>query len=167
MKKILLVAAFAVFAFSTAQSQTMKLGASASLPVGDSSDAYTFGAQVDFAYLFEINEAFQVGPMASFLYYNGDTETINFGEGTLNRDIEDALFLPIGGSARFLLEEFFFGADLGYGIGLAPSGNDGGFFYRPKVGYDFGSIGVVLSYSGIAVDGGTFSSVNAGIEFSF
>ncbi len=162
MRKILFFAAFAVFAFSTAQSQDIKLGASLSLPVGDASDGYTFGAQVDFAYLFEINEAFQVGPMASFFYYNGDSIDV----GPFSYDVDDALFLPIGGSARFLLEDFFFGADLGYGIGLAPSGNDGGFFFRPKAGYDFGSIGVILSYSGISLDGGTFSSINAGVEFS-
>ncbi len=163
MKKILLVLAVAVFSLSVAQSQNMKAGVSVGLPVGDSSDAYTVGLQADFTYLFEINEAFKVGPMASLFYYLGDK--INTPIGSFN--VDDALFLPIGGQARFLLEEFFFGADLGYGIGLSPSGNDGGIFYRPKVGYDFGSIAALISYSGITRDGGTFSSVNAGVEFSF
>ncbi len=163
MKKLFLITAVLFLAFTTAQSQNIKLGVSGALPVGDSADGYTFGAQVDFSYLFEVNEAFHVGPMASLLYYSGDE--IETPIGTF--DIEDALFLPIGGSARFSLEEFFFGADLGYGIGLSPDGNDGGFFYRPKVGYSFGTVGVILSYSGVSVDGGTFSSVNGGVEFSF
>lgn len=164
MKKIIFLAAFAILGLTAVQSQNMKLGASLSLPVGDSSDSHNFGAQVDFAYLFDINDAFHLGPMASLLYYNGDKIDIGHGLGSV--DVDDFLYLPVGGEARFLLEEFFFGADLGYAIGLSPSGNDGGFFYRPKVGYDFRSIGVVLSYSGIAANGGTFGSVNAGVEFS-
>ncbi|MAP81196.1 MAG: hypothetical protein CL526_08915 [Aequorivita sp.] len=162
MKKLLLFVAVVVLSFTTAQSQSLNLGVSAALPVGDSADGYTFGAQADFSYLFEINESFHVGPMASLLYYNGDEMDIP-GVGTF--EVDSALFLPIGGSARFLLEEFFFGADLGYGIGLSPDGNDGGFFYRPKVGYDFGSLAAILSYSGVSMDGGTFSSVNIGVEF--
>ena len=162
MKKILLFTAFAVFALNV-NAQEIKLGVSGSLPVGDADDTYIFGAQVDFSYLFEVNEAFKVGPMASLFYYKGDS--YDYGLGSV--DIDDAVFLPIGGSARFVVESFFFGADLGYGIGLSPDGNDGGFFYRPKTGYSFGMLGVVLSYSGVAVDGGTFSSINGGVEFTF
>ena len=77
------------------------------------------------------------------------------------------MFLPISASARYIIEDFSFGADLGYGIGLAPSGMDGGFFYRPKAAYNFGNIGVVLAYSGVALDGATFSSLNFGVEFGF
>ncbi|MGB3342394.1 MAG: hypothetical protein WBA61_00645 [Aequorivita sp.] len=178
MKKILLLATVVVFTLS-AQSQVMKAGVSLSLPVGDAGDISDFGGQLDFAYLFEINEAFQVGPMASFFFYNGKDFNTPIGK----IDGESLLFLPLGGSARFLLEDFFFGADLGYGIGLSPDGNDGGFFYRPKVGYNFGSLAAILSYSGISsertviVNGpfgpisssssSTFGSINAGVEFSF
>ena len=163
MKKILLIAAVAMLSFSVAQSQQMKLGVSAALPVGDADEAYGFGAQADFAYLFEINEVFFVGPSASLFYYSGK----NIDMGPYGKfKVDDAMFLPIAASARFMLEDFFFGADLGYGIGLSPSGNDGGFFYRPKVGYNFGKIGAVLSYSGVALDGSTFSSINGGVEFS-
>ncbi len=162
MKKLLLFTTVLFLAFTTAQAQNFKLGVSGALPVGDFSDGYGFGAQLDLTYLIEVNEAFHVGPMASLLYYNGSDETI-LG---ITYEIEDALFLPIGGSARFSLDEFFFGADLGYGIGISPDGNDGGFFYRPKVGYSFGNVGVILSYSGVSMDGATFSSVNGGVEFS-
>ncbi|HLV14533.1 MAG TPA: hypothetical protein VKY41_05085 [Xanthomarina sp.] len=176
MKKILLFAAFAVFAFTTVQSQNMKAGASIALPVGDAGDASSIGAQLDFAYFFDINEAFKVGPMASFFFYNG--KDYDYPGGKIKG--ESFLFLPIGGSARYIIEDFFFGADLGYGIGLSPDGNDGGFFFRPKAGYNFGSLAAILSYSGIsrkytaAVGPGysvsstsTFGSINAGVEFSF
>ncbi len=179
MKKLLLVAAFAVFAFSTTQAQQMKAGVGAMIPMGDIKDGSSFGIYGDFTYFFEINDAFLVGPQASLLYYMAKDQNGFKGD--------DAMFLPISASARYLIEDFFFGADLGYGIGLSPSEIDGGFFYRPKVGYDFGGIGVVLSYSGISskqtveIPGipelgipaqkvsatGTFSSLNLGVEFSF
>ncbi len=168
MKKLLLFAVFTVFVFTASQAQNeIKLGANAALPVGDADAGYSFGANATFAYLFSINEVFKVGPSAGFYYYFGKSEDYDTGLGTVTVKNDGAAFLPLGGEARFNLEEFFFGADLGYGIGLAPDGNDGGFYYRPMAGYNFGTIGVVLSYSGFAVDGGTFSSVNAGVEFTF
>ena len=159
MKKLLLIAAFAVCTFSTVQAQQMKAGLGAMLPMGDYDDLYSFGLYGDFTYFFEVNDAFLVGPQAGLLYY--------MGKDFNGYKPKAAMYLPISASARYLLEDFFFGADLGYGIGLSPDGNDGGFFYRPKVGYNFGSIGAILSYSGVAMDGATFSSINAGVEFSF
>ncbi|WP_205649751.1 hypothetical protein [Aequorivita ciconiae] len=165
MKKLLLVAAFAVFAFSSVQAQQMKVGVNAAIPMGDYKDLYSFGLQGDFTYFFEVNDAFLVGPQAGLLYYMG--KDVDFGYGMGSFKMDDAMFLPIGASARYLVEDFFFGADLGYGIGLAPDGNDGGFFYRPKAGYNFGSIGAVLSYSGVSMTGASFNSLNLGVEFSF
>lgn len=177
MKKILLFAAFAVFAFTTVHSQQMKVGVDAMLPMGDVKDGYSFGVGGNFTYFFEINEAFLVGPQVSLLAY--------LGKDNHGYKPDAAMFLPIAASARFVIEDFFFGADLGYGIGLSPSGNDGGFFYRPKAGYNFGPVAAVLSYSGISskrtvsINGGgiipdfkesvssTFSSLNLGVEFSF
>ncbi|SDX41546.1 hypothetical protein [Aequorivita viscosa] len=171
MKKLLLVAAFAVFAFSTTQAQQMKAGVGAAIPMGDVKDAYSFGLTADFTYFFEINEAFLVGPQASLLYY--------MGKDVNGFKPDDAMFLPIAASARYVIEDFFFGADLGYGIGLAPDGNDGGFFYRPKAGYNFGPVAALLSYSGVSSKRtvstpigsvsttSTFSSLNLGVEFSF
>lgn len=164
MKKFLLIAALALFSFNatSVQAQEMKAGVNLALPTGDFKDFYSFGIQADYSYLFEVADSFSVGPTAGLMYYMGKTMTMM----GISIDVDDALFLPIGGTARYSFDEFFVGADLGYGIGLAPSGMDGGFYYRPKAGYSFGSITAVLSYSGVSVTGGTFSSFNAGIEIS-
>ena len=76
-------------------------------------------------------------------------------------------FLPIAATGRILLaESFLLGADLGYGIGISPSGNNGGFYYRPMAGYAVSeAITIMLSYTGISLTGGTFNTVNAGVEF--
>lgn len=83
-----------------------------------------------------------------------------FGED----DFDDIQFLPVAATARLGLAVLELGLDLGYAIGLS-DGNDGGFYYRPKVGFSFFGIGLIGSYTGISVDGGTYSSVNIGAEF--
>ncbi len=167
MKKLLLFAALAVFGIGTSFAQgDVKLGINGAIPMGDFDEAYSFGVIADVAYLFDINETFKVGPMTSFLYYFGKDQEGSIGDVEIEVDADDAAFLPLGGTARFYLDEaFYFGADLGYGIGISPDGNDGGFYYRPRAAYNFGNIGIVLSYSGVALDGATFSSLNFGVEF--
>lgn len=166
MRKILLFAMFALFAMTTstmkAQEQEMLLGVNLGLPVGDWSNGYGFGAQADFQYLFSAGEGFQVGPMVALSWYSSKSITV-LGH-TVKGD--DAMFLPLGGTARYWIDQFYLGIDLGYGIGLAPSGNDGGFYFRPKAGYDFGPVNGVVSYSGVSLSGVTASSINLGVEFS-
>ena len=164
MKKLILVAAFALFGITASNAQGINLGLNGAIPVGDADEGYGFGLTVDFSYLFAVNDVFHVGPSASVLHYFG--KDFDTPIGTIDGD--DATFIPIGGEARFWLEQFFFNAHLGYGIGVAPDGNDGGFYYRPGLGYMFTErVGAAASYSGVTVDGGTFSSVNFGVLFSF
>ncbi len=156
MKKLLLVVVFTIFGFvgSYAQSE-FRIGVNAGVPLGDADDISTFNFGADFAYLFGVTDVFSVGPLVGYSHF--------FGEN----DFEDFSFVPLAASGRFSFSEaFFIGADLGYAIG-ADDGNDGGFFYRPKLGYNFGIIALIASYSGIEVAGGSFNSVNLGIEFGF
>lgn len=158
MKKILLVAVIALFSFNYAYSQegALKVGGSLSFPVSDLGDATNFGLQLNGSYLFNIEGHLEAGPMASLQPYFAKKHGKNFW------------FMPIGGEARYNLNSFFVGVDLGYGIGIAPSGNNGGFFYRPKVGYNLGdpNMAVILSYSGTSVKGGTAAAINLGVEFT-
>tara|TARA_R110000850_G_scaffold277086_1_gene422274 strand:- start:1320 stop:1871 length:552 start_codon:yes stop_codon:yes gene_type:complete len=183
MKKVLLIAAFAVFGFTQTQAQEegFKVGVNAALPLGDYSEGYSFGAALDLGYLFDVADSFQVGAVTGYQHFFGKTETEEFFGTTVEFENDDAQFIPIAASARFFAsEQFFFGADLGYALGLN-DGNDGGFYYRPKVGYGLDSLAIVLSYTGVSfsdqtfsegdfevtVDGGTFSSLQLGVEFSF
>ncbi len=158
MKKFIFVAVIALFSFNYAHSQegALKVGGSLSFPVSDLGDVSNFGIQANASYLFNIEGSLQAGPMASLQYYAGKKHFKNWW------------FLPIGGEARYNLNDFFIGTDLGYGIGIAPSGNNGGFFYRPKVGYLIRDInmGVILAYSGTSIKGGTAAAINLGVEFT-
>jgi len=163
MKKLLLVAALAVFSMS-AQAQSFNAGLDVGLPLGDIQDGYTLNIGVNVNYLFEVSDQFEAGPFAGYSHYLGDS--IDLG-GFGSFDVEDAGFIPLGAAARFNASDVFtIGADLGYAVGISPDGNDGGFYYAPKVQYSVSdAIDIVAAYKGVSVDGGSFSSVNLGVEF--
>ncbi len=161
MKKIILVAAVALFGF-TMNAQDFKVGLNGALPIGDAGDIATFSIGLDVAYLWEVSEKFDAGVASGFTSAFGDEVTIL---GT-TVEFDDVQFLPIAGAARYnVSSDFFLGADLGYAVGIN-DGNDGGFYYRPKVGYNFSEkVSVNLSYTGIAVDGGSWDTIGLGVEF--
>jgi hypothetical protein len=160
MKKVLLIAALAVFGLgvSNAQEAGFKLGVSAALPMGDMGDVTTFGFGIDAAYLWEISDEFHVGAATGYYHFFGDDLDLGMF-GTI--EMPDFQFIPLAATARYYVsEEFFVGADLGYGMAIGDY--DGGdFYYRPKVGYSFGSVAAHVSYAGI----GDFSFIGIGIEF--
>lgn len=159
MKKLLLLFIFTIFGITVAHTQSnWKIGVNAGIPVGDVHDVSSFNIGGDIAYLFGVSDVFTVGPLVGYSHF--------FEEG----DGEDFSFMPLAASGRFSFSDaFFVGADLGYALGV-DSGNDGGFYYRPKLGYNFGMVAIIASYAGIEVKdsgGGTFGTVNLGIEIGF
>ncbi|PKP27151.1 MAG: hypothetical protein CVU03_01025 [Bacteroidetes bacterium HGW-Bacteroidetes-2] len=157
MKKLMLIAAIAVFGLSAVQAQEegFKIGVNFGLPVGDIDDVSSFNAGLDLSYMFDIVDSFQVGPSVGYSHFFLKSEFSDF---------DDIQFLPLSASARFFAsEDLFFGANLGYALGI-DDGNDGGFYYRPNVGYNLGPVALILSYQGVSVDGFTSSSINLGVE---
>ena len=140
----------------------LSLGANVGLPIGDAGDVSTFSIGFDSSYLFEVSEKLSAGPAISFTNAFGDT----FDSGSLSFDYDDIQFLPVAAAARFMpAESFSVGADIGYAVGIN-DGNDGGFYYRPMVGYNINDkMQVSASYRGISLDGGTWSTINAGFHY--
>ena len=97
-------------------------------------------------------------------FSNAFGKSIDIGIGSV--DVPDVQFIPVAASGRFnASDEFTIGADLGYALGLN-DGNDGGFYYRPIVGYGVSdNIELSLSYTGISLDGATWSTINLGVNF--
>ncbi len=168
MKRLLLIAALAVFSMSLVNAQEgFKVGANVGIPVGDASDFTTFGFGVDAYYFFEVGSGFLLGGTAGYHHFLGDEEEF-LG---ITFDYDDFQFIPVGAAARFyIMDELFLGANIGYAIGIN-DGNDGGFHYRPMVGYDLGSVNLNLSYSAVSFDDEfgdfTFSSILLGVEIGF
>jgi hypothetical protein len=155
MKNLLLGFLFILGIGISSQAQTtsdFQLGIHGGIPVGDAGDVSDFNAGFDAAYLFGVVDMVEVGPLVGYSHY-------------FIEDFDDISFLPIAASGRVAMGAAFAGLDLGYAVGLS-DGNDGGFYYRPKIGFGFYGLNLVGSYSGISVDGTNISSVNLGLEFN-
>ncbi len=153
MKKISFLIVLCLFlGAANSYSQDFKFGGNLGIPVGDA-DGFDLNYGADAAFLFGVSDVIQAGPMIGYTGYSADGGNVSF--------------LPIAATGRFSFptSALFLGADLGYALGLE-DGMDGGFYYRPKVGYAFPLFGVIASYSGISNDGVTLSSINLGVEFS-
>lgn len=165
MKKLLAIALIAFTGF--AANAQFNAGVSGGLPIGDAGDAATFSILADFSYLFEVSDSFAVGPTAGISHSFGETYELDTGFGVVEIEGEDVTFLPIGAAARFnVADAFALGADLGYAVGLAPDGNDGGFYYSPRAQYSVSDlIDIVLAYRGVSLENGSWDVISLGIEF--
>ena len=184
MKKLFLVAAIAVFGISNTYAQkNLEIGVNFAFPVGDAEDFSTFTLGLDVAYLFEVTNNFKAGFASGIT--NSFGESYRFlGE---NYDYDDVQFIPVAVAGRFYpTKNIYLGGDIGYAIGISTN-NDGGFYYRPKIGYSLtNKIGVNISYTGISLEGGgkeislegggngvrldrggNWDTIGIGFEFSF
>jgi len=158
MKKVFLIAAFALFGFGVQAQEGFKLGANLGLPMGDSGDVSSFSIGLDASYMFEVSDQFDAGISTGFSHA--------FLKDGFEGEVQ---FLPIAASGRFnASEDFSIGADLGYALGIN-EGNDGGFYYRPIVGYNLSEKAQLnLSYTGVSIKDAdfTWSTINLGVLFS-
>lgn len=159
MKKILVFGCMLVLGVSLQAQEGMNLGINLGLPVGDASDFSSFSLGVDANYLWNVSESVDVGVATGFTNAFGKTFEI-LGQ---DFDGEDVQFIPIAAAGRFhVTDKFRAGADIGYAIGIN-DGNDGGFYYRPILAYGLSeSMEVNFSYTGISLDGATWSTINLG-----
>lgn len=160
MKNLLLSAVIIVFGLSQMNAQGgLNAGVSLGLPV--TAIPWTFNVTLDVNYMWNGGN-FKVGFATGFS--NSFGKTTDNGIGYF--DFPDVQFLPIAGAVRLAVsEKFTLGADLGHAIGIN-EGNDGGFYYAPKVQYAISEfIDIVLSYRGVSRDSDSFDVVNLGVEF--
>lgn len=167
MKKLILLAAVAVFGLSNAQ---FKLGAHVGLPVGDAKDAgLDFNAGIDVAYLWPVADGFKLGVTTGYSHYFGKKETYSFMGYTYEVDPSGGI-VPLAATAQYAFpsSKFFLGADLGYAFFTGEGSDGGAFYYQPKVGYSFTDTSdLYLSYKGASKDGATLSSINLGYAYTF
>lgn len=169
MKKLMLVAAVAVFGLSNVTAQSFNVGISAGLPVGDFSEAYSFSVILDANYLWNVSDQFDAGIATGYSHSFGkDNGSIDLGEfGSIKNKADDFGYIPIAAAGRFnATEDFTIGLDLGYAIAVSPSGSDGGFYYAPKLQYTVAdNIDLALAYRGVSLDGASFNIFSFGVEF--
>ena len=147
---------------STAQTTDWKAAVHAGVPVGDAADFSDFTIGADVTYLMGIAGILEAGPMIGYSHFFGSSGS----QGDVEWEVSDISFIPIAASGRVDLPGFFAGLDLGYAIGVN-DGNQGGLYYRPKIGFGFFGLNVIGSYQAVTRDGGSVSAVTAGVEFGF
>jgi hypothetical protein len=160
MKKILLVAAFAIYGLGTVNAQGFSYGVNIGFPVGDAKAMSSFSYGLDVLYMFNADEDFTYGVTTGYQNYVGKTITF-LG---IDLAVPDANFIPLAFAGRYAVsDQFSLGADVGYGIS-----DNGGFYYRPMVVYSLSDVMKInASYSGLSVSGGTVSNVGVGLMYAF
>lgn len=158
MKKTSLFFVVMLMTMSAVYAQSnWRLGVNAGIPVGEVNDIANFQFGADATYLYDVANIVGLGAMVGYSKFFHDNDL----------DVGDAQFLPIAASGRIgFLRGLYVGADLGYAIGLS-SGNDGGVYYRPKVGFNLFGLSLIASYSGVNADEVSYNSLNLGLEIGF
>ena len=161
MKKSLFLLAFLMLSSGLMAQKHWTFGLNGGIPLGDVEDIHSFHASADIAYRIDIIKLLDIGAMAGYSHYFGDSV------GSTDENFDDLQFIPVGATGRVrILSLLFVGTDLGYAIGVSDD-NDGGFYLRPQIGLNLGIVNVLASYENISVDGGNVSSINAGVELKF
>ena len=156
---------FLTIVFTTVSAQEgFKIGAHGGIPLGDVNDqiGLVFGA--DIGYLWAPNKVFDLGIKAGIIH--GFPET--FKAETVSVKLPSVQFAPIAASVRIWpAKSFSFGGDVGHAIGLN-EGNDGGFYYRPQLGFQVGPQSEVnFSYSVIELEEATWTTITVGYVYTF
>ncbi|MFB9052264.1 hypothetical protein ACFFVB_04160 [Formosa undariae] len=189
MKKIYLATVFTVLmvfgAFSqtvvrtttTSNQQTMyralpnghdglNVGASFMLPIDVLSDYSSAGLALDINYLYPIAPSINMGFATGYSVVYNDYDGI-FSESWFAEDVQ---FIPVSIATRYIpTSKVEFGADLGYAISLTDDLFDGGFYYRPVIGFNVTDlIQLNFSYTGVSNNRSwvTWSTLNFGVMFN-
>lgn len=144
--------------------QGFKLGVHGAVPVGDNQDVVSLVAGVDAGYMYALGEMIDVGAAVGFI--NGFPEKYNQELGA--EDLPHVQFLPLAASIRFWpSNSLSIGGDAGTALGIN-EGNEGGFYYKPTIGYLMGAqTEVSLSYTGISVEEADWATINLGLLYTF
>ncbi len=165
-KTILILLVFLGVGLSVNAQSNFEVGINAGLPVGNVVEKftdYTVGFEANYYFLYLNN--LKVGASAGYLFFKGKNDkTVSY---------ENTQFLPVAASFRFTIaDRLVLGTDVGYGIGLSPKGNEGGFYIRPSLGYNITS-GTTLQASFYSIDAKDktdtsqyeFGSISLGLVF--
>ncbi len=82
----------------------------------------------------------------------------------VNRDDADVSFIQLAGLANYKLSRIFtLEVSAGYGLVLSPPGVNGGFYYRPALGYDvWNTLRLKVFFSDFLFGGASISNFGAG-----
>ncbi|WP_281540708.1 hypothetical protein [Maribacter aestuarii] len=145
-----------------------RAGINVGLVVGDFSEAYSLNLGLDVYQHWGVSREIDLGIATGFSNAFGEKQTVSNGGLTIETEFDNVQFIPIAGSLRiYPTSGFKIGGDVGYAVGIN-KGNEGGFYYRPTIGFDISGGTTEINVSYFAVnDEVTFSSALLGVLFLF
>tara|TARA_R110000796_G_scaffold37722_4_gene95345 strand:+ start:250797 stop:251309 length:513 start_codon:yes stop_codon:yes gene_type:complete len=164
MKKIVLTFAITFFGIGLYAQEGLKLGIQGGLPFDDFNDEIGVVVGADLGYMWALGEVVDLGIMTGYIY--GFPEKFETENPLI--DLPSIQFMPISASLRvWTSNSFSFGVNAGQAIGLN-DGNDGGFYYRPQIGYLMGPFTEFnISYTSIKIENRSWTTVTIGILHTF
>ena len=161
MKKLFFIASLFI-SFQVASQEQFNVGINGGITIGGivPTSKMAFGGEAN--YLFDISDDFVLGPSIGLVYFN--TKEVN----GIKPDAK--MYLPISAAIRFNSNDdyYYVGADIGYAICISPSGDRGGIFFKPLVGYKIDqSFKVNLFYAGVKKKHPTYSYIGLGLVYDF
>lgn len=133
MKKLVLLFSLFSFGFFYGQNKEInpdnswfKLGLTAGLPVGDTSDFYSFTLGADVRAQFLVTPNIGVGVASGYTNFFGKDGADDFGQ------------IPLAAFGRYYFHEagWYVGVDLGYGFLTNVENTSGGLYINPQIGYN-------------------------------
>ncbi len=165
MKKIRLFVLFTLLSLSV-QGQGFHAGTYIGLPTGETADIYSFSLGAEIGYLWPVSNDFSLGTAVGYSHIFGKSET----RGSYFGGVpvwDNVAFLPIAVATRLSLSNTFtLGADIGYGIGITDD-NEGGFYYRPMIGFILPGVDISLSYRGFSETNFHYTTITLGFSLRF
>ncbi len=163
MKNIFFTFFLALLGMQLSAQEGFKIGIQGGLPLGDYNDKVGVVLGFDVGHMWALGEVVDLGITAGYIY--GFPE--KFRAEVVSVDLPSIQFLPIAASIRFWLSNSVsLGIDVGQALGIN-DGNDGGLYYRPQIGFLFGTqTEINLSYTGISQDQGSWSTATLGILYT-
>ena len=159
MKKIALIALLLLTLPGGAQNH-LNVGVNGGMTIGGitSKSNIAFGAELN--YLIGISEDISIGPSLNLIYFSPTPDYS--GDGLL--------YVPVGAAFRLNTahDRIYIGADAGFAVGITPSGDRGGIFFKPMIGYRLdANFKLTAFYSGIKKKIPSYGFLGLGIVYDF
>lgn len=163
-KKFLPLLLCALICTLASSQEGFKIGAHGGIPLGDFNNQIGIVIGADIGYLWSPNKVFDLGLKSGIIH--GFPET--FKAETISVKLPSVQFVPVVASVRiWAAKSFSFGGDVGHAFGLN-KGNEGGFYYRPQIGFQVGPQSEInFSYTAIDLGEATWSTVTLGYVYTF
>lgn len=164
MRRSLFILTLAIFSTGLFAQEGFKIGAHGGIPLGEFNDKVGLVMGADIGYMWAPNKIFDLGIKAGIVHGFGET----FKDEVISTKSPSIQFAPVAASIRLWpARSFSIGGDVGQAFGLN-EGNDGGFYYRPQIGFQMGAQSELnFSYSVIQVNNETWSTVTMGFVYTF